>query len=955
MQNVRHRAACLVFLLLLSSASSRDALQRWLDNLQVKIPDQSFEADHVSIQIKNFVCTHFGIQNVTSGILANSSELELTIADIRASCHGSYKTSIPFVKGDVTAKIAAASANENALEWQVRFLDNTTIRDVVKPKGVKTTQCRLGIALKDLNFEHGVSKLINLFSHMIEDAVDKSLACNQFQDMIDEKVSSYIVKAMEWLDPYIASVVKTSKEVQPTQRLFNADNQNSALPNPLPRILTVTNQFIHDHLDVGFLPNATRCGGFAAGINGILKHHDHVSLRAPLAIQTQLPQHTNLNLRLGDWNISGLNDWKNLKAMDPIPSGFYHTKVETASSVNVSLQVELNITRPNEDTLTERFKVSFGMSYLNSAFTSELAMDEHITIGSILTGVEIRSLPCIGLRKLHLSDAFLDADIATIDIASNEEISSLSNNGITRHVDEVQSKAGDSLESEVDQFISRFCSIILVRYPAAISRSVSGLFNGPGVMYLNNYLESTLQTTTNCSSSQNHYHYVNLSHTPLRQANELIGSSLASINEFIDCSMNVAADSIRPKFGVVGVSDFGAFKELSVFDPKNETFLSSALEWGTAKRSPSLDITLDIPGVFFANAVATVDGVRLDSNASIHYDWNTFAGLELSGFLSPCAALPIEEVSFPALTGTLGNFRIFLNSSILLRGNHTVKIVFNSTDFSDFAIFMDNSTQWLVRSLADGLDWGSREAVKLADDICGEEPEDDDDETQTRSMLMILSTLFLLAQPLIMVVRSRWSENNFRSSDELNPMEEPLLPPTEDKDDIFTKRESSLMTSVGGLTQYSVPTSVVFTMALFVASNLSIGASVELISLVTIPTLYDFGLFNTAQAMLNAKIYPLFLLVVLFSGYVKRVRASFGFSRSPQSNRLWPYIKLLLMLFAWIAPPRLISFQSRGLLLTRLDALSKYSLVDTYVLVGTWPYTHSVDFDLSRSSSRSMK
>jgi hypothetical protein len=117
-----------------------------------------------------------------------------------------------------------------------------------------------------------------------------------------------------------------------------------------------------------------------------------------------------------------------------------------------------------------------------------------------------------------------------------------------------------------------------------------------------------------------------------------------------------------------------------------------------------------------------------------------------------------------------------------------------------------------------------------------------------------------------------------------------------------------------------VPISILLTIAMLLASNLSTGASVVAIisqkeRAIRLPSLFDFGLYNTAEDMLQAKIYPLFLLVVGFSG-------------------IWPYAKLFLMLAAWATPESVLNKDTRGALLLKLDALSKFSLVDTYVLVG---------------------
>ena len=95
---------------------------------------------------------------------------------------------------------------------------------------------------------------------------------------------------------------------------------------------------------------------------------------------------------------------------------------------------------------------------------------------------------------------------------------------------------------------------------------------------------------------------------------------------------------------------------------------------------------------------------------------------------------------------------------------------------------------------------------------------------------------------------------------------EPIIITSDHEDDDGFNDVDSLMSQAGQLSRYLVPITILFTVGLFLASNISVGASVLAMSKFDLPSLYDFGLVNTAEAMLNAKVYPLFLLVVLFSG-----------------------------------------------------------------------------------------
>ena len=145
---------------------------------------------------------------------------------------------------------------------------------------------------------------------------------------------------------------------------------------------------------------------------------------------------------------------------------------------------------------------------------------------------------------------------------------------------------------------------------------------------------------------------------------------------------------------------------------------------------------------------------------------------------------------------------------------------------------------------------------------------------------------------------------------------------------------------------YLVPAMIVGTIVLFISSNLSVGASVDLSTQfdqrsIRIPALFQFSLGNTVSEMYQAGIYPLLILIVCFSGiwpYVK-VRSTFQFRNLEftfinlylVSNISNAFEKLLLMLYSWVIPVTDPQRQER--LLLKLDAMGKFSLVDIYVLI----------------------
>ena len=118
--------------------------------------------------------------------------------------------------------------------------------------------------------------------------------------------------------------------------------------------------------------------------------------------------------------------------------------------------------------------------------------------------------------------------------------------------------------------------------------------------------------------------------------------------------------------------------------------------------------------------------------------------------------------------------------------------------------------------------------------------------------------------------------------------------------------------------RYGVILLLVGNVALFISSNTSVGASVFLVidvgsDKITLPSLFDFSLGNSVHDMWEAGVYPLSLLIAVFSG-------------------AWPYMKLLLMLVCWLVPTSILSVRRREHFLMALDALGKWSLIDTYVL-----------------------
>jgi hypothetical protein len=117
----------------------------------------------------------------------------------------------------------------------------------------------------------------------------------------------------------------------------------------------------------------------------------------------------------------------------------------------------------------------------------------------------------------------------------------------------------------------------------------------------------------------------------------------------------------------------------------------------------------------------------------------------------------------------------------------------------------------------------------------------------------------------------------------------------------------------------AIPLSIIATIALFISAHVSVGASVGIYLNYGDSTLYhmsmfEFTLSNSINDMWEAKVYALSILIAVCSGG-------------------WPYVKSVFVGIAWVVPRKYFSQHRRDTMLTWLDILGKWSLIDAFVLV----------------------
>ena len=553
----------------------------------------------------------------------------------------------------------------------------------------------------------------------------------------------------------------------------------------------------------------------------------------------------------------------------------------------------------------------------------------------------------------------------------------------------------DQLERDLDTLLSNTVQLFLNRYPPLVTAAISGLVRGPVQEKLNDFFTSSIDVpsnlTANCSaegSSSAGPHWMNFTEIrPLQRLNALLSekNTLDKINQYLDCTTSLISQEIEEKLSTsvantpghqedslqsvldsnlprsslrlrhLQINNTGSIQQFELLAPTTDGI---HLESGISLRGNNSALRPQIFGVIdleyvplnlsvTVNVTVYLDEIDWTGGSILRIDSNVFKHMALTQLLSQgqCLLLPADQIGFYNSKTRLGLFQSVVNATIMLEEGSQTIMSFDSENYPDIQMAASSLFVWFVNTIHDGASAFARAGVSHASSQCEggsyDTPRDDDDEEESvgvnaNTIFLILAAIYMFAQPAILLMK-RPREASGREEDgggggggggnENGDLMEPLLHPRY-SDGISRIQHTaagapvSLMFNpkVPETARHLVPMLVLITIAMLVASNLTTGSQVYgVVSLedrsLRVPSLFNFGLYNTAKEMLEAKILVLFGLVVGFSG-------------------IWPYAKLLLMLAAWMLPESTLSKKRRGELLLKLDALSKFSLVDTYVLVG---------------------
>jgi len=331
---------------------------------------------------------------------------------------------------------------------------------------------------------------------------------------------------------------------------------------------------------------------------------------------------------------------------------------------------------------------------------------------------------------------------------------------------------------------------------------------------------------------------------------------------------------------------------------------------------------------------AWLGNVTLSGGSLLKYDLTEFRRLSLPTLLSDglCAAMPIADLQMLRPAESFDGLGVNLSSLLESSVFNSTHVAFTTNNHEMIPAMAQSILSWALASveeLANGVVKGALMGTMCNGTVRDISPEEPDDYSFIVWMsLAIAAAAFVVVNGMFLCVWlcKRWAA---RAETETE-LGEPLLSeshylgmePDEQLAELLhvdhTRGMLFLHRAVPNHIRHFYPVIIIGALLLLLASNLSVGASVDLVissdsgKTLNLPLLFAFSLGNTAREMYNAGIYSLLFLVVGFSG-------------------IWPYAKLLLMLFGWCT--NLFDLRQRGCMLFLLDALGKFSLVDTFVLV----------------------
>jgi len=957
-----------------AQTSRYDPLTCWLWKLTIHIPNQEFREGIFKVEIDDMVCSNFELTNIASQYIPSSDVMDpyvpISVAAISATCDGKYKTT--GCSGVVTASVL--SPHEPALAMSIFVRSNSTEHHMATSVSAQNCTSDLLVPADTLHFEGSISaRIIDLFKGSISGYVSTALStqlCPPLTSLINDKATSWIEKADACIVAWIENKTEYNSVALMEQRALVSthDALNFRRDTPLlVSMVELANLFVNRYLNKGLFLDFMEwlgyedvmdynCGYSFRGINGLVKSLVNGRINVKLPINSKftyaIPNYALLTVQIKRIEFSGLDGLDIIQLMKVTAGSSLSSFLKSQTGFNISAALNITVSPIDGgmfqgDPLEESFHVYVDVSNVTSGVTLntdiDLSLFEQIQVGHVISAVKGNNqiLGCLVNPLLAIQVHSLSAILRLQGVAFDPD-----------------GPSSLSLEDDMDAILNNMLQLFLGEYPDFVSEAFDGYVRGPGREALNRLSIKWIEilrknfplATCEHVEISNATDYFDFSKYGIfSKMNEFLNRSkvLASANTYLNClaeNFVLQVGSPRTKFADftwilrnLSFGSVGSIQSLAFLSPDQDGLrLQNNVAFGHSTFASSLDVNAtNLTGT--ANITVSKGETFVSAIALILYDLNkvrpmSIADLMKSGY---CFTVPANDFVLYNVAATLNKIQIMINAAMKGLTPDIIEFRFDSAQYPLLPTIVESIFSWGVSTVFDSVNNLSSYLLSRSNSICKgtdeNENEDDDDITKNVGVdLLWLVMLFIFANFAFVVFRDEMARRWFHdvhSEDfaDSHVFLRPLIEAHSDDDDnllTYTAEPKSILETkqLSSLTRHCFPILIIGTIALLIASNLSVGASVDMtISLPTkapyaIPSLFAFSLGHTIEEMYSAGIWTLLLVVVVFSG-------------------IWPYLKLALMLVAWVAPPDFLSKSQRGDLLFSLDALGKFSLVDTFVLV----------------------
>jgi hypothetical protein len=929
--------------------------------------------------------------------LFDTDSIRVTLVDLEAKCNGNYRVGITggtvslqvvtrqelYIDDNDFDNNNSTLAFDTLIQPCTIYVPNRLpmipMTPIPIPFYANTTTCRANFEVPSngIVFSGSISAhIVELFSHTIGNHVEQFLnfvSCDSIQNSAMHYLNVNLIKFQTWLECFLSNNLLDTNHQGQRQDGIGAHDLLQWIDMPfLQKSIHYASQIINRHLHKGFFlswlerfnwkldPSVCLkdCGLFFRGVNGLVRSLLQTSENTPPAlnithylpnslrnIEYMMPHLGNVTAHVYNFVCEGLDTIQYFDVgtsessfIQTFPDGglFLSPKI-IFGWFKCSLDVNLVVVpepstfggRVQDFTLNENFTVAFNASDILVDFVANVAANKESLKNTTVFDV------------ISFNNSFINWD-ALLSNVNHAEIVDLNVDLIIDNIEIKGLLSEDDLEASLDELLDNAVGILLDKYGLMISDIIKATFRGPIRRSVNKWICSHLLLgdlpkgvfgdSVNGNTKLEDVFHFNESSSVAKFGGWISSTDfLNSLNTYTSClssylkysqhvSQNTDVSLLslqRLYFDTLDVNGINLVSEdishLSWEIVLNE-YQNALLRIIGMFDYPSNDFNFNF------NVTVQLDSITFSYGSNVLYNTGFFENITLFNIVSDPSFLLYPLSISSGIYGSLYDIKgidVDIIGSISTLSSIR-KIEFsslNSTSLGFHASSFINAMIDLIQSTADGLI-----DVYLESNIKTKSNFNPDLEVEQMNWLLPLYTFlgaaFLGVNFYYYVTKGECWNHELIHEGMKSPTTRRTLSRRRscDSNILFHARTPDSLRII-------VPVTVLVAILVFVLSNFQVGATVDIqiskcdgIPVAFLPAVTSFSLGKTVRDMFLANVYVLMSLVLLFSG-------------------IWPYVKLLLLLFSFTIPKSRFSVRRRETLLTWLDAMGKYSLVDSFVLV----------------------